>query len=273
MNKDLLTRGISGLVFLIILIGSMLWVKMAFSLLFLVFTVIGLHELIKIIAAKQQMVDRWMIYLFGILAYLMINAFSYFSPDHHLLPSILPVLLIYPVYGLLNLFLKKSNDPGIYSPVLTAVLLVPVPFGLLNFLFLENSEGMQPVLAFFILLWSNDTFAYLIGKFLGKHKLMEHVSPKKTWEGFIGGLVFAVLAGFLLKDHISILGGNNWIFISVAVGFFGTMGDLYESRMKRWAGVKDSGQIMPGHGGVLDRFDGVMFSMPFVLAILYLSSL
>lgn len=156
---------------------------------------------------------------------------------------------------------------------MSSALWIAVPFGLLNFLFIKDQEGIQPVLAFFILLWSNDTFAYLIGKFLGKHKLMENVSPKKTWEGFIGGIAFAVLAGYLLKEHVPMFAGNNWIFISILIGIFGTMGDLYESRFKRWAGVKDSGQIMPGHGGVLDRFDGVMFSIPFVLGILCLLSM
>jgi phosphatidate cytidylyltransferase len=268
MNKDLLTRGISGLVFLAILIGSMMSEKIVFSLLFLVFTIIGLKEFISILSVRKHGVDAVYIYLFGISTYLFINAFSYFSPDHLILESILPIVLIFPCYALLNLFFKKVNDPGIHAHIMSSALWIAVPFGLLNFLFIENIEGIQPVLAFFILLWSNDTFAYLIGKFLGKHKLMENVSPKKTWEGFIGGIAFAVLAGFFLKEHVSILSGNNWIFISVIVGFFGTMGDLYESRFKRWAGVKDSGQIMPGHGGVLDRFDGVMLSVVFVLGIL-----
>jgi phosphatidate cytidylyltransferase len=273
MNKELITRGISGLVFLIILTGSMMLEKMVFSLLFLVFTFIGLKEFIAMLSVRKHKVDSSMIYLFGICTYLFINAFSYFSPDHHILEYILPFLIIYPVYALINLFFKKVNDPGIHASILSAALLIAAPFGLLNFLFIENLEGIQPVLAFFILLWSNDTFAYLTGKFLGKHKLMQNVSPKKTWEGFIGGIAFAILAGFLLKEQVSILSGNNWIFISIIVGVFGTMGDLYESRIKRWAGVKDSGQIMPGHGGVLDRFDGVMFSVVFVLGILYLLSL
>ena len=270
MNKDLITRGISGIIFLVILIGSMMSDKIVFSLLFLVFTFIGLKEFIAMLSARKQNVDSSYIYLFGICTYLFINAFSYFSPDHHILEYILPILIIYPIYGLLNLFFKKVNDPGIHAPILTGALLIAAPFGLLNFLFIENLEGIQPVLAFFILLWSNDTFAYLTGKFLGKHKLMENVSPQKTWEGFVGGIAFAVLAGFLLKEQVSILSGNKWIFISIIVGVFGTMGDLYESRIKRWAGVKDSGQIMPGHGGVLDRFDGVMFSIPIVLGILSL---
>lgn len=273
MNRDLLTRAVSGFFFLIVLIGSMMATKQIFSALFLLFTLIGLKEYISILSSRKHGVDKTMIYLAGLTTYLFIAGFSYFSPDHHLLESVLPFALIYPVYGLLNLFFKKVNDPGIHAPVLTSVLLIAVPFGLLNFLFSNEETLFQPVLAFFILLWSNDTFAYLIGKFLGKNKLMEKVSPKKTWEGFIGGIVFSMLAGFLMKEHSSILADTDWIFVSLAVAVFGTMGDLYESRMKRWAGVKDSGQIMPGHGGVLDRFDGVMFSVAVVLAILYVLSI
>jgi len=272
MNRDLLIRGISGLVFVVILIGSMLLTKQAFSILFLIFTWIALREYIRLLSSRRHGVDAVMIYLCGLSAYLMVSAFSYFSPDHQILETILPVTLIYPCYGLFNLFFKKINDPGIHAPVLSSVLLIAVPFGMLNFLFTAEETLFQPVLAFFILLWTNDTFAYLVGKFLGRRKLMEHVSPKKTWEGFLGGMAFAVLAGFIMKDDTPMLYGNNWIFIPVLIGFLGTMGDLYESRIKRWAGVKDSGQIMPGHGGVLDRFDGVLFSIPAVLGILYLIS-
>lgn len=267
-NQDLITRTISGFFFLVILIGTMMLTKQAFSILFFIFTLIALKEYISILSSRKHGVDKTMIYLTGLVVYLFVSGFSYFSHDHHLLQAVLPIAVIYPAYAVLNLFFKKVNDPGIHAPVLSSVLLIAMPFGLLNFLFTNENTLFQPVLAFFILLWSNDTFAYLTGKFFGRKKLMENVSPKKTWEGFIGGIAFAVLAGFLMKEHTSFLAGNNWVFIAVAVGVFGTLGDLYESRMKRWAGIKDSGQIMPGHGGLLDRFDGVMFSVVVVLMIL-----
>jgi phosphatidate cytidylyltransferase len=123
----------------------------------------------------------------------------------------------------------------------------------------------------FILIWTNDTFAYLVGKSIGKHKLFEKISPKKTIEGFFGGLIFSIFAGYLISAYLikpsaqfsdkSIL---IWMIIAAIVGVIGTIGDLIESKFKRVAGVKDSGKIMPGHGGVLDRLDSVIFVAPFI---------
>jgi phosphatidate cytidylyltransferase len=110
----------------------------------------------------------------------------------------------------------------------------------------------------------NDTFAYLSGITLGKHKLFESVSPKKTIEGFIGGIVFSIIAGILLAKFYMEEPIIYWIIIALIVGFFGTLGDLIESKFKRVAGVKDSGNIMPGHGGFLDRLDSIIFVAPFI---------
>lgn len=127
------------------------------------------------------------------------------------------------------------------------------------------------IIGLFILIWTNDTFAYLVGKSMGKHKLFERISPKKTIEGFLGGVVFAAIAGFLISkfyirpnpefSNTSIL---IWTIIALIVSIFGTIGDLVESKFKRVAGVKDSGAIMPGHGGVLDRLDSVIFVAPII---------
>ncbi len=114
---------------------------------------------------------------------------------------------------------------------------------------------------------TNDTFAYIVGKSIGKHKLLEKISPKKTIEGFIGGIIFTVLASYIIaKYYIQIKEVNTfiWIIIALIVSIFGTIGDLIESKFKRIAGVKDSGKIMPGHGGVLDRLDSIIFAAPIV---------
>ena len=126
------------------------------------------------------------------------------------------------------------------------------------------------LLLVFVILWANDTFAYLTGRLLGKHKLFERISPGKTIEGSIGGLVFT-LAGIMLFSHYV-----DWLSLWQAIGMgliavvFGTLGDLCESMLKRQAGVKDSGNLIPGHGGVLDRFDSVLFAVPFVYVFLFL---
>ena len=135
---------------------------------------------------------------------------------------------------------------------------------------MHQTFGAEKVLLVFVLLWTNDTFAYLVGRLLGKHKLFERISPGKTIEGSVGGLLFT-LVGVIVFSHYA-----SWLTLTEAVGMgliavvFGTLGDLCESMLKRQAGVKDSGKLIPGHGGVLDRFDSVLFSMPFVFVFLLL---
>ena len=127
------------------------------------------------------------------------------------------------------------------------------------------------IIGLFLLIWTNDTFAYIVGKSIGKHKLLERISPKKTIEGFLGGIIFAIFAGYLIskyyispKPEFSQQSILIWTSIAAIVGIFGTIGDLIESKFKRIAGVKDSGNIMPGHGGVLDRLDSVIFVAPII---------
>lgn len=132
------------------------------------------------------------------------------------------------------------------------------------------------IVAVFVLIWSNDTFAYLIGSKFGKHKLLERISPKKTIEGFVGGLLGALLAGFVIfkvLENYSPLDAEKyplwvWIVMAIIVAIFGTIGDLIQSKFKRQAGVKDSGIIMPGHGGLYDRLDSIIYASPFVYAFL-----
>jgi phosphatidate cytidylyltransferase len=140
------------------------------------------------------------------------------------------------------------------------IILTKIPFGI---------KGYNPkiILGIFILIWTNDTFAYIVGKSIGKHKLFERISPKKTIEGFVGGVVFTVLAGYLISKYYIEGSKTNlfiWIGFALIVGIFGTIGDLVESKFKRIAGIKDSGTIMPGHGGILDRLDSVIFVSPFI---------
>jgi phosphatidate cytidylyltransferase len=148
--------------------------------------------------------------------------------------------------------------------ILPFLLISKIPFG---------SDGYNPliIIGLFILIWTNDTFAYIVGKSIGKHKLFEKISPKKTIEGFFGGLVFAIFAGTLIsiyliepKEQFSNKSILIWSIIAAIVGVIGTIGDLIESKFKRIAGVKDSGKIMPGHGGILDRLDSVIFAAPFI---------
>ena len=140
-------------------------------------------------------------------------------------------------------------------------------------MFLPFSKGdYDPYIIIYLLLliWSNDSFAYLIGKNFGKRKLYESVSPKKTIEGFIGGVVFTMITALVISYYSDLFSRMHWIIFSVLVSVLGTMGDLVESKFKREAKIKDSGTIMPGHGGMLDRLDSLLFVAPFVYLYIYL---
>jgi len=126
------------------------------------------------------------------------------------------------------------------------------------------------LLGSFILVWINDSFAYLIGKNFGKQKLFPRVSPKKTVEGFLGGLFFACIASYFIAKYSYTLQFTYWLILAIIISVSGTIGDLIESKFKRQAGVKDSGVIMPGHGGLLDRFDSIIFAAPFIYLFLRL---
>lgn len=127
------------------------------------------------------------------------------------------------------------------------------------------------LVGYFLILWTNDTGAYLSGMALGKHKLWERVSPKKTWEGFFGGVILSIVVGYVLSKYFTELNAIMWMLIGLLVGVFGTMGDLVESLFKRSIDVKESGGILPGHGGILDRFDGVLLSTPIVLTLIQIA--
>jgi phosphatidate cytidylyltransferase len=124
------------------------------------------------------------------------------------------------------------------------------------------------LLGSFILIWVNDSFAYLVGKNFGKQKLFELISPKKTVEGFLGGLFFSCIASYFIATFTNTLSSTNWLILSIIISVFGTLGDLIESKFKRQAKVKDSGVIMPGHGGLLDRLDSIIFTAPFIYLFL-----
>jgi phosphatidate cytidylyltransferase len=150
-----------------------------------------------------------------------------------------------------------------------AITLVALPFGLLPHFF---KPGGRMLIGFLILLWTNDTGAYLVGRTLGRHKLMPHVSPGKTVEGLAGGLLLAMGVGWALADQLGAISSLEWCMAGLVVGITATLGDLLESAMKRARGVKDSGDLLPGHGGFMDRFDGLLLASPAMMLYVHLVS-
>jgi phosphatidate cytidylyltransferase len=185
---------------------------------------------------------------------------------------LLVIALVVSIKCILFLFYDNIQKISTSSKYLYLLGYIMLPFIFITKIsFGINDYNPKIIIGLFILIWTNDTFAYIVGKSIGKNKLFERISPKKTIEGFLGGIIFAVFAGYLISKYYikarpefsekSIL---IWVSIAVIVGVMGTIGDLIESKFKRIAGVKDSGAIMPGHGGILDRLDSVIFVAPII---------
>lgn len=176
----------------------------------------------------------------------------------------------------IELYRKQDKPFDSLAHTLFSVLYSAIPFSLMPFAAFSRSglSSFLPhgqivfspgiIIGFFILLWVNDTGAYLTGITAGQHRLMERISPKKTWEGFIGGTILTIVIAWLLSGWLGIISTGKWIIVAIIISSVGTYGDLIESMLKRSIGIKDSGNIMPGHGGFLDRFDSTIISFPIV---------
>lgn len=188
-------------------------------------------------------------------------------------------LLVMPVIMLIitaELYRNESRPFDILAQTFFPFIYIVLPISLFPFaaygtigidsVIMHGDYIFSPglVIGFFLLVWTNDTGAYLTGMTIGKHKLFERISPKKTWEGFFGGLVIAITAAWFLSGWLGIVGKGGWMIIAAIVSIAGTYGDLVESMLKRSTGVKDSGSILPGHGGFLDRFDSTLTAFPLV---------
>lgn len=265
------TRTISGIIFVILFAGAVLLHPLAVAALLLVVAIIGFLEFNRLFTGKSfkgLSVIFGLITGAGIYVLLMLAALQMMS-FHHLV-LILPMLFIPFITALLRIDAMSLKEAVVTS---LGVLYIFVPLALLNFFpnpnFVANQYERGILLGFLLLVWTNDTFAYLTGNLLGRHKLYEKVSPKKTWEGSFGGLFFALVAAYILSLFYPALTTVEWLIMSAMTVFFGILGDLFESMMKRIYGLKDSGRIMPGHGGMLDRFDAIFFASPMVFVYLF----
>lgn len=264
--KEILIRTLSGIVFLIVVIGSILLHPVAFLFIFGVFTTLGLYEYYNLTGITGK-IEKTIFILIGLVLYGLLGLIGLGEID---ITYALLVFLIFPVVITIQLFKEEINWTQIGS-VFTGYFYVAVPFGLLNTFFsfsYEESFSGFLLVSLLVIVWCNDIFAYLAGSFLGKHKLFERISPKKTWEGFFGGLLFALLSAYILSFFSNSMDVFEWFVLAAIIVVTATVGDLSESMLKRNAGVKDSGKLMPGHGGVLDRFDAVLFAAPFVFIYL-----
>jgi len=267
--KELLTRALSGILYVGLLILC-LQSQIALTALFFVFGIICLAEFNKLVGLKGIIPFIIFIILYGLFAYWQLIADS--NKGFTEAAQILQVITLFVQLLLIkDLFFTKSIPLFESKRFIMTTFYITSGFVFMN-LIANYNQSFAPniLLGTFILIWVNDTFAYLVGKNFGKQKLFSTISPKKTVEGFLGGLFFACIASYFINSYTNTLDFTNWLIIAIIVSVFGTTGDLIESKFKRQANVKDSGVIMPGHGGLFDRLDSIIFAAPFIFLFLRL---
>jgi len=263
MNNTV-TRSISGVCFLAIVIGGLLIDKYLYAALLTFMMVTMLYEFYRMTMGDRFPRTRLLAIVLGCCAFLSLFFVMAFQLDIRLL-GISAILLL--VLMISTLMVKDKADFKLFAFLYTGLMYIAVPLTLSNFVVFDQAGnfGGRPMLAFFIIIWASDVGAYCVGMLLGKYtkKLFPSVSPKKSWAGFWGGLLFAVLAGLILDwTGLWTYPMFHAIILSVIMHVAGVFGDLFESQWKRVCDLKDSGNIIPGHGGMLDRFDSALFAIP-----------
>lgn len=262
------TRAITGFFFVLVMLASVLSGAYAFSIFFIVLAILSLIEFYRLIDKEGVKPDRLGGTLLGIVLFIVVALLD--------LNFVTPSALLYSVPLLAFIYIRelyRKNERPFYNIALTflGVIYAVIPFLFFFRLgFLGGHYEYYLPMSFLFMLWANDTGAYLVGMKFGKTKLFERHSPKKTWEGFIGGVALSVGVSLILHHYYANLARWEWCVIAVIISVFGTWGDLTESMLKRSFQVKDSGSLLPGHGGLLDRFDGLLLAAPLVYCFLKL---
>lgn len=262
--SNLTIRAIAGLIFGVLVLGASLLGPVALGALFFFFALVGLIEFYDMVSIDVTGRPRKIFgYALGLGLYIMIMFYAMEIIESTWFWMLAPVVIL--LYSAELVHLDKRAVDHVGSTVMGLVYVV-VPFGMINILaHIDGSFNYELPIGFFIILWANDSGAYFTGKFLGRNKLYEKVSPNKTWEGLFGGVALAVICGWMLAQYFDSIETKHWMWIAAIIAVFGNLGDLFESHLKRSYGVKDSGKIIPGHGGVLDRFDGLLLALPLVI--------
>ena len=277
MINNFIKRAITGVLFVAILVGCILYNPLSFGILFTIISALTIYEFGQLVNMRAEGVNiNKMITMLG-GAYLFLAIMGFCTNEGQEGSKIfIPYVLLLLYMMISELYLKKENPILNWAYSMFSQLYIALPFAMLNILAFNydptySSVSYNPILPFsiFIFLWLNDTGAYCIGSLIGKHRLFERISPKKSWEGSIGGGVVAIGVSFVLAHYFPFMSMWEWAGLALVVVIFGTWGDLTESLLKRQLHVKDSGTILPGHGGMLDRFDSALMAIPAAVAYIY----
>lgn len=263
--KNLGVRILTGAIFVAVLILGILINQYSFLIVFLLITVLALHEFYGLLnKAGKASINTNLNILGGIVFF--IAFYLYFSSTIRSFIIFVPYVIYILIVFISELYAKREDPIRSLAYSFLGQVYVVFPLSLLSYLAFgyESSGGYHHamLLALFIFIWVNDSFAYLTGSMFGKHRMFERISPKKSWEGFAGGALFAIIASVIYSTFYTQIPVWGWIGFALTMIIFGTLGDLIESLFKRTLQVKDSGSLLPGHGGILDRIDSVIFAIP-----------
>ncbi|TMM56341.1 phosphatidate cytidylyltransferase [Maribacter algarum] len=260
--KEVLRRALTGAVYIVLLLSAVFLNSDAFDFLFMTFGLACLYEYKRLVQLKGYHIFIAYLALWWIFIYLVPD--QVFVNDKILINLLMFLTLTINFALLAYLFSKKENNfstlqkfiIGLFYIGGGCIFLTMIPYK-------DNEFAKLLIMGIFILIWVNDSFAYLVGSTLGRTKLYSIVSPKKTIEGTLGGFIFALVAAYIMGQYEPIINTTQWMILAGVIVVAGSLGDLVESKFKRIAGVKDSGAILPGHGGMLDRLDSLVFAAPF----------
>lgn len=278
MKSNFLQRAITGVIFVAVLVGCILGGPISFTILFALISALTINEFGNIVNRMEHMrMNKPISILAGLFLFL---CFGYIGVVPGANEIFIPYLFLILYLFISELYKKQPNPLNNWAYAMMSQIYIALSFALLNVLAYHSSatesvSQYNPILplSIFIFNWVNDTGAYCTGMLFGKHRLFERISPKKSWEGSIGGAVFSIIAAIVLAHFFTFLSTGVWIGLGLTVVVFGTWGDLTESLMKRTLGIKDSSNILPGHGGMLDRFDSTLMAVPAAVVYLYLVGL
>jgi len=262
--KSVLTRTVTGLLFIAVIIASILLSNRVMLNVFLLFACVALYEYRSLLQQKIKL--SVFFYIVSLSVYLLVSITELQS----VLSATALLSIITGLFFLLfivELFRRQEQAFQTIAYSVLGIMWIVLPFALINhFPLIRGVEGRFLLLSVFIIIWLYDTLAYCVGMLIGKHRLFERISPKKSWEGAIGSTLLTLTAVYFANVLFPMLPLTpmQWIGLAMVIIVFGTLGDLVESLFKRQLSVKDSGTILPGHGGVLDRFDSLLFAIPFV---------
>ena len=274
MKSNFLQRAITGILFVGVLVGCILYDPWTFSALFVVISALTIRVFGHLINQVEGVsINKNITMLAGVYLYMAVMAFCTNLSGSKIF---LPYLLLIMYLMISELYLKKENPVMNWAYSMLSQLYIALPFAMLNVLSfhtspMDTSVSYNPILplSVFVFIWLSDTGAYCVGSLIGRHRLFERISPKKSWEGSIGGGIVAIGSSFIFAHYFPIMNMAEWAGLALIVVIFGTWGDLTESLLKRQLHIKDSGAILPGHGGMLDRFDSALMAIPAAVVYLY----